>query len=61
MNKEQLRAHIAKQTERFEYYDDVTVYAAYPLPERKHPNTRFPNLREENYQKFLDDIGVNKP
>lgn len=63
MNKQELTEYLKAQTTRAQniYGVQVTVYAAYPEPEKKHPQRKIPNLREENYQAFLEEIGAKTP
>jgi hypothetical protein len=63
MDKQALREYLEAQTKRAEniYGVEVTVYAAYPAPEKKHSQRKIPNLREENYQAFLEEIGAKTP
>lgn len=63
MNKEALRQYLLDKTYEYAKGNEILLYAADPLPavKNRYQGLKQPNLREEAYQQYLDDIGVNKP
>ncbi|SDT96289.1 hypothetical protein SAMN05216296_0915 [Pseudomonas pohangensis] len=57
MNKEQLRAELERQAQRYKeiYKGEVITYAAQPDPERK-PWRKRPSLLDEAFTKELEKI-----
>ena len=57
MNKDQLRAELERQAQRYKdvYGGEVTLYAAQPEPERK-PWRKRPSLLDQAFQQELQQI-----
>lgn len=57
MTKDQIRAELERQAQRFQdiYKGEVTTYAAQPEPERK-PWRKRPSLLDEAFSKELEKI-----
>lgn len=63
MNKADLRQFLLNKTYEYAKGNEILLYAADPLPKPKnrYQGLKQPNLREEAYQEYLEEIGVNKP
>ncbi|WP_408602305.1 hypothetical protein [Pseudomonas sp. PLMAX] len=63
MNKADLRQYLLNKTYEYAKGNEILLYAAEPLPapKNRYQGLKQPNLREEAYQQYLDEIGVNKP
>ncbi len=57
MTKDQLRAELERQAQRYKdvYGGEVTTYAAQPDPERK-PWRKKPSVQDQAFQRELDKI-----
>lgn len=56
MSKDDLRKIIDAGTKSFQQGREITRYAAYPAPEKKHPQRKVPNLKAEAYNEFLSGL-----
>lgn len=60
MSKEELRRLIDAGTEKFKEGKEILRYAAYPAPEKKHPQRKIPNIRAEVYNEFIADLSAGR-
>jgi hypothetical protein len=56
MSKEELRRIIESGTQRYSQGQEIKRYAAYPAPEKKHPQRKIPNLKAEAYRDLINGL-----
>lgn len=61
MTKDELRAELQRQEERYKevYGGEVTLYAAQPEPEKK-PWRKRPNVQDKAFDRELDKMRVER-
>lgn len=60
MSKEELQRIISASTEKFKEGREITRYAAYPAPEKKHPQRKTQNIRAEVYNEFISELSAGR-
>lgn len=60
MGKDDLRKLLEAATKEFTAGKEITRYAAYPAPEKKHPQRKIPNLKKEAYDEFISGLSTGR-